>query len=131
MFDYSSKTKTLAYLLLGISVLISLLHVWYPITISPRDLSQRTGVPVMIAILAAFVVYGYGWARVTIGVLYLFLAIINFLIVLAYVSTLSLNQLAQIIPLTLLLGATGFLLLKWKGIRVFEETRAKQKLANL
>jgi hypothetical protein len=121
MIAHSSKTKLLAYLLLGASVLISLTHVWYPITISSPSISERTGFPVMMTIFAACALYGYAWARITIGVLLTVFAGINLLIALAYFPTLSLNQLAQIVPISLILGVTGILFLYWKGIRVFEK----------
>ena len=130
MITQKPAEKTLAFLLLGAAVLIGIIHVFYPVTLSSPNLSERTGVPVMIAIFAALTAYGYRWARIGIGFSFVLFAAINLLLVLAYFPGLSLNQLTQFIISTLILGSTGLLFLKWKGIRVFEEERGGQKLAN-
>ena len=123
MSGHPSKQKPLAYLLLGASVLISLIHIWQPLTISPPNLQDRTGLPVVIAIFAALTAYGYRWARVGIGLGFTLLALVNLLILIAYLPTLSVDQLTEIIFVSMLLGATGIVFLKWKGIRVFEAER--------
>ena len=128
MIANSSRTRMLAYLLLGASVLIGIIHVWYPITISPPKVSDRTGVPVTMAIFAALTVYGYRWARIAIGFSVSLFALINLLIALAYFPTLSISQLVQFSVLSLILGTTGGLFLFWQGARIFEEEREKQKL---
>jgi hypothetical protein len=131
MVTQKTAEKTLAFLLLGLAVLISIIHVWYPIIISPPNISERTGVPVMMTIFAVLAAYGYRWARIGIGFGYVLFAVINLLIAITYFSTISYSQLAQLVIPSLVLGATGILFFTWKGIRVFEEEREKQKPAHL
>jgi hypothetical protein len=114
--------KNTALFLIGLTILIGAFNYWQPITISSPDSSERFNSSLLIIGCAFLTLYGYRFARVTIGAMFLFFASINFLIILAYVRDLSANSLA-IGSITFVLGFVGYSMLMWKSARIFEEER--------
>jgi len=119
----------IAYLLVGLTILVGASHYWQAITISPPDSGERLNASLLLVFFACLIPFGYRFARITIGVLFLFFAFINLLAILAYVRDFSGDSL-QFLFLTLVLGTLGCLLLSLQSVRVFEEERGKQQLAN-
>ena len=130
MIVQKTNQKIAAYFLIGLTILIGSFHYWQPITISPTDGGERFGASLFIIILACLIPYGYRFARIAIGAMFLFFASINLLILLAYVRDLSLNSLG-ICCLTLVLGFVGGSLLNWKSVRIFEEEREEREKRQL
>ena len=126
MTAQKTNQKIAAYFLIGLTILIGALHYWQPITISPTDGGERFSASLFIIFLACLIPYGYRFARITIGAIFLFFASINLLIILAYVRDLSANSLA-IGSITFVLGFVGYSLLMWKSVRIFEEERQERE----
>ncbi len=121
--------KTIAYLLIGLTASVGLIHVWHPITISPASSGERSGFATTVLLFSWFMISGYRFARIGVGVTFVFFAFINLLIALAYVRNVSVNSL-EIGFWILTLGILGYSLLCSQSIRVFEENRQKQHPAN-
>ena len=117
-----TNQKITAYFLIGLTILIGVFSYWQPLTISPPSGSQRYSASLSIIILACLIAFGYRYARITIGAIFLIFASINLLIILAYVRDFSANSLA-IGSITFVLGFVGYSLLMWKSVRIFEEER--------
>jgi hypothetical protein len=118
------KTKT--YLLLGLAVLISIIHTWHPVTLSPTNSGDRTMFMFVILLLAVAARSGYSSSRIAIGGSFLFCATINLLIAVFYNLSNGLASFIEILFWGLALGATGLALLIWKDVRYFEENRFSQ-----
>jgi len=119
--------KVIAYALVALTVLIGVFNYWQGITIHDPDSRFKTSL--FIIVFAGLIPYGYRFARLTIGALFLIFASINSLIILAYVRDFSFNSLL-IVSITTALAIVGCSMLMWKGIRVFEEERGNQILSN-
>lgn len=119
--------KIIAYLLVGLTVLVGVIHVWQPITISPSDSSKRFDASLFLIIFACLIPFGYRFARVRLGWIFLFFTSINLLIFLAYIREINGETLGGGF-LTLIMGVLGYLLLRSPSIRIFEENRQKQQL---
>lgn len=122
----NTNQKIAAYSLIALTVLIGAFHSWEGVTISDPD--RRFQSSLFIIGFAFLIVFGYRFARITIGTLFLFFASINSLIILAYIRDFSFNSLG-ILSLTAILAIVGYSMLFWKGVRVFEEEREKLQLA--
>ena len=127
MRHLSGKTKM--YLLLGLAILISVIHSWHPVTLSPTDSGDRTNFMFVVLFLAYFAKAGHSFGRIGIGVAFVFAATVNLLVGLAYGLTMSAGNLIKLMLWTIALGAVGSTLLIWKKIRIFEEN--KQTKTNL
>ncbi len=120
MTAQKTNRKTVAYSLVALTVLIGVFNYWQGISIHDPD--SRFTFSLFIIGFACLIAFGYRFARITIGALFLFFASINSLIILAYVRDFSLNSLL-IVSITTALTIVGYSMLFWKGIRVFEEER--------
>lgn len=120
MFIQKTNRKIAAYSLVALTVLIGIFNYWQGISIHDPD--SRFNFSLFIIGFACLIVYGYRFARITIGAIFLFFAAINWLIILSYVRDFSLNSLL-IISITTALTIVGYSMLFWKGVRVFEEER--------
>ncbi|MGI8494757.1 MAG: hypothetical protein ACR2L1_05525, partial [Pyrinomonadaceae bacterium] len=110
--------KTKMYLLLGLAVLISVIHTYHPVTLSPTDSGDRTNFMFAVLILAWCAGAGYSFGRIGIGVAFVFAAAVNLLIGLAYGFSMNSGNLIEIILWASALGAVGLALLLWKQIRI-------------
>ncbi len=128
MSAQKTNQKIAAYSLVALTVLVGAFHYWEGITINAP--STRFESSLIIIGFACLVLYGYRFARITIGALFLFFASINSLIILAYVRDFSFNSL-EILSITAVLAIVGYSMLFWKGIRVFEEMRENRISENL
>lgn len=126
MIAQETNRKTVAYSLVALTVLIGVFNYWQGISIHDPDSQFKFSL--FIIGFACLIPYGYRFARITIGALFLFFASINSLIILAYVRDFSFNSLAMV-SVTTALEVVGGSMLFWKGIRVFEEERGKQILS--
>ncbi len=126
MFIQKTNRKIAAYSLVALTVLIGVFNYWEGITISDPD--NRFQSSLFIIGFACLIVYGYRFARITIGAMFVIFAAINSLIILSYVRDFSLNSLL-IISITAALALVGFSMLMWKGIRIFEQERDAKNLA--
>ena len=118
-----------AALLIGLTVLIAAIHTWQPITISPTSSGERFNLTFMMIAFACLIPFGYRFARISLGILFLLFSTVNLLIALAYVRSIDGNSI-QIVFTTVILGFVAYSLLLWKGIRVFENERTEQPLVN-
>ncbi len=130
MFGREINNKTAAYLLIGLSVLVGVVHTLHPVTLSPPDAGERWHVALITAFFAWLITKGNRSARIGVGVGFLLFAAINLLIVLAYVRDFSRNSL-EICFWTAVLGTLGYLFLFSPGIRYFEEKSQIQQLSAL
>ena len=126
MLVQKANEKIAAYLLVAFAVLIGAFHYWEGITISAPDNKFHSAL--LIIGFACLIPYGYRFARLTIGAIFLIFASINSLLILAYVRDFSFNSL-EIVSITAALAFVGCSMLVWKGIRVFEQERGAQLLA--
>ncbi len=122
----NTNQKIAAYSLIALTVLVGVFNYWQGISIHDPD--SRFKFSLFIIGYAFLIAFGYRFARITIGALFLFFASINSLIILAYVRDFSFNSLG-ILSLTAVLAIVGYSMLFWKGVRVFEEEREKLQLA--
>jgi len=122
--------KTETHLLLGLAVLISIIHVWHPVTLSPTDSGDRTNFMFVIFFLAWFAKIGYSFGRIAIGVSFVFAASTNLLIGLAYGLSMSSGNFLGIFLSALILGIVGLTFLIRKEIRIFEDERTATELSN-
>jgi hypothetical protein len=120
--------KAIAYLLVGLTILVGAIHTWQPLTISPPDSNQRFSASLFLIFLACLIPFGYRFARVALGWMFLFFTCINLLIGLAYVREIN-SDIAIGGFLTITIGVLGYLLLSSPSIRIFEENSQKRKLA--
>ena len=118
--------KIKMHLLLGLAVLISVIHTYHPVTLSPTDSGDRTNFMFAVLVLACFARAGYLFGRTAIGAAFVFAAAINLLIGLAYGFSMSSGNLLELVFWTIALGSTGAALLFWKEIRVFEERNQRK-----
>jgi hypothetical protein len=123
-----SDRKLVAYLLVGLTILIGAIHTWQPLTISSPDSSERFNASLFLVVFACLIPFGYRFARVALGWIFLFFTSVNLLIFLAYVREINSEILIGGF-LTIIMGALGYLLLRSSSIRVFEENRQEQELA--
>ncbi len=119
--------KIIAYLLVGLTILVGVIHVWQPITISPSDSSERFNASLLLIFFACLIPFGYRFARVGLGWIFLLFTSINLLIFLTYIREINGETLGGGF-LTIILGVLGYLLLRSPSIRIFEENRQKQQL---
>jgi hypothetical protein len=120
--------KIVAYLLVGLTILVGAIHTWQPLTIGPPDSSERFKASLFLVSFACLIPFGYRFARISLGFMFLFFTSVNLLIFLAYVREIN----SEILTggfLTILMGALGYSLLFLPSIRIFEENRQKQQLA--
>jgi hypothetical protein len=120
MIAQITNQKIAAYSLVALTVLIGVFNYWQGISIHDPD--SRFIFSLFIIGYACLIAFGYRFARITIGAIFLFFAAINSLAILAYVRDFSLNSLL-IVSITTALAIVGYSMLFWKGIRVFEEER--------
>lgn len=128
MSAQKTNRKIAAYLLVALTVLIGIFNYWQGITIHDPD--RRFQSSLFIIGFACLILYGYRFARITVGAVFLFFAAINALIIVAYVRDFSLNSLL-IVSITTALTIVGGSMLMWKGVRVFEEERGARLSVNL
>jgi hypothetical protein len=117
--------KIIAYLLVGLTVLVGAIHTWQPLTISPPESTVRLKASLLLMVFACLIPFGYRFARISLGFIFLFFASVNLLIFSAYVREFN----SEILTggfLTILMGILGYSLLFLPSIRVFEESRQKQ-----
>lgn len=118
--------KSIAYLIITLICIIGLVHAWRPITLSPTESGERVGFTFILLFLAWAFYSGYRYARLTIGFAFAFCSVVNLLILLAYFNKIESNNLLEMVFWTVTLSGISFILLRWKGIRVFEEEKQKQ-----
>ncbi len=127
MSAQNTNQKSIAYSLVALTALIGVIHYFVGITINARDTRMESSL--VIIGFACLIPYGYRFARISIGALFLLFASINSLIILSYVRDFSFNSLG-IFFLTIVLAIVGYSMLFWKGVRVFEEEREHRIPAN-
>ncbi|MDQ6788657.1 MAG: hypothetical protein M3033_17785 [Acidobacteriota bacterium] len=127
MISEKSNRKSIAYLLVGLTVLVSVIHIWQPITITPSGGGERFGASMLLIFFACLIPYGNRSARVGLGWMFLFLTFINLLVFLAYVREINGNTFGGGF-ITIFLGVLGYLLLRSSSLRIFEENCRKQQL---
>jgi len=127
MTAQKTNQKIVAYSLIALTVLIGAFHYWQGITINDPD--RRFESSLFIIGFACLICYGYRFARITLGALFLIFASINSLVILAYVRDFSFGSLT-IVSITTILSIVGFALLTWKSVRIFEEERAERLPVN-
>lgn len=125
MKNLNRANKT--YLLLAAATLISIIHTYHPVTLSPNDSGDRMNFMFVILFSAYFARAGYSFGRVGIGVAFIFAATINLLIGLGYGLTMNAENFIELTFWILALGVIGSALLLWKEIRVFEENKTFTK----
>ncbi len=124
MKNLDKKIKT--YLVLGLAVLISIIHTWYPVTLSPTNSGDRTMFMFIILFFAFLAKNGSSSSRIAIGVSFSFCSAINLLIAIFYNINNGISNFIEILFWGLTLGAIGLTLLIWKDVRYFEETSIPQ-----
>ncbi|HQU83301.1 MAG TPA: hypothetical protein PKY59_09265 [Pyrinomonadaceae bacterium] len=115
----SKETKT--YLLLGSAVLVSIIHTWHPVTLSPANSGDRTMFMFLILMFAVAARSGFSSFRISMGGIFLFCAFINLLIAVFYNISNGIGNFFELIFWTFILGMIGFALLFWNDVRVFEK----------
>ena len=128
MITQKLDRKIIAYLLVGLTVLVGVIHTWQPLTISPSDSTVRFKASLVLVFFACLIAFGYRFARISLGFIFLFFTSVNLLIFSAYVREINSEILIGGF-LTILMGALGYSLLFLPSIRIFEENRQKQQLA--
>lgn len=117
-----------AYIIFGLAILIGIIHVWTPVTLSSTDPGERAVFMTVIVVLASFGRAGYSFGRIGIGLSFLFAATVNLLIALFFGSTINLTNFVELVFWTLLLGFVGAALSFWKEIRIFEERHSVEQV---
>jgi hypothetical protein len=123
-----SNRKSVAYLLVGLTISVGVIHTWQPITISPPNSGERFIASLFLIFFACLIPYGCRSARIGLGWIFLLFASINLLVFLAYVREINDDTLAGGF-MTIFLGVLGYLLLRSPSIRIFEENFQKLPLA--
>ncbi len=118
-----------AYLLFGLTILIGIIHVWTPVTLSPIDPGERAVFTTVIVVFVLIARAGYSSGRIGIGLSFLFAATVNLLIAVSFGSTTNLLNLLELVFWTFLLGLTGIALMSWKEIRIFENRRSAEPVS--
>ena len=117
--------KTIAYLLVGLTVFVCAIHTWQPLTISPPESSVRFKASLILVFFTCLIPFGYRFARISLGFIFLFFTTVNLLIFSAYVREINSDILIGGF-LTILMGVLGYSLLFLPSVRIFEENRQKQ-----
>lgn len=128
MLGHLTNTKIFALSVYGTAFLLSVFHIWSPITISSPNRGGRTGFLVVISLCIWFAVSGYRNMRIALGILFAFLAAVDCLLLISYFSS---GNWLQLVGLTAILASLGYVLLARKEMQVFEENHEVRFSNNL
>jgi hypothetical protein len=129
MIAFNEKAKT--YFLLGAAILVGVIHIFHPVTLSPTNVGGRTGFMSLVLLFAVLAKMGYSFGRIGIAVSFLICSLVNLLIAAAYGASSNLSSFLEIVFWALILGIIGSALLFWKDARVFEKNRLTQETRSI